>query len=150
MAKILLVLFLSWSFAGASFADVYKWVDKEGIVHYGDCPPADCKPEKIETAPPPSEEDVQRSSEIADRLIQEQKQRYEASRIEGEITKKQAEQIKAQLNQRCKILRSELFLLKQPGIITFADDEGNLMRPTDKEREKMIETNETFIRENCE
>ncbi|MFT5675718.1 MAG: hypothetical protein ACI808_001650 [Paraglaciecola sp.] len=149
MAKIILVLFLSIAFAEASFAEVYKWVDKEGNVHYGDCPPADCKPEKIETVPAPSEEDVRRSKENVDRLIKDQKQRYEARKIKREITQKQAEQRKAELKQWCKTLRSELFLLKQPGIITITDGEGNLIRPTDEERERMIDKKETFIRQNC-
>ena len=44
MTRILLVLILSLSFAGALFAEMYKWTDEEGNVHYGDCPPADYKP----------------------------------------------------------------------------------------------------------
>lgn len=150
MSRMLLVLVLSLSFAGASFAEMYKWVDEEGNVHYGDCPPADCKPKQIESAPAPSQEDIHRSRERTERLIQEQKNREEARKIEREIKQKKAEQTRVALEKRCKVLHSRLFLLKQPGVITIADDEGNVMRPTDEVRERMISEIETFIRENCE
>ena len=145
MARILLVLVLLLSFAGASIAEMYKWVDEEGNVHYGDCPPADCKPEQIESAPGPSEEEIKRSQERSERLIQEQRQRDEARRIESEIKRIK----RAELKKRCKVLRSRLFLMKQPGVLTIADNEGNVMRPTDKERERMISEIEEFIRKNC-
>ncbi len=150
MARILLVLVLLLFFGGSSFAEMYKWVDEKDKVHYGDCPPADCQPEIIETAPGPSKEVIQQSRERAERLIQEQKQRDEARKIEREFKQKQAEKRKVALKKKCKVLRSRLFLLKQPGVITFADDQGNIMRPTDDERERMISEIETFMRENCE
>jgi hypothetical protein len=146
----MLVLVLLLFFGGASYAEMYKWVDEKGKVYYGDCPPADCKPEKIETAPGPSEEDIQQSRERAERLIQEQKKRDVARKIEREFKQKQAEQRRVALKKKCKVLRSRLFLLKQSGVLTFADNQGNIMRPTDDERERMISKIETFIRQNCE
>jgi len=80
MSRILFVLVLSLSFAEASFAGMYKWVDEDGNVHYGDCPPADCKPEQIEAVPAPSQEDAQRSRERTERLIKEQKSKEGARR----------------------------------------------------------------------
>jgi len=129
---------------------MHKWVDEEGNVHYGDCPPADCKPEQIEAAPAPSQEDIRRSRERTERLVQEQKKREEVRKIEREKKKKKAEQTRAALEKRCKILRSRLFVLKLPGVITIADDEGNVMRLTDEVRERLISEIEAFIRENCE
>lgn len=84
MSKILLVLLLFLSFSLALFAAIYKWVDEEGNVHYGDCPPAECEPEQIETTPGPSTEELQRSRERAEQLIQEQKRREEAKKLEIE------------------------------------------------------------------
>ena len=150
MSRILLALILSFFLAGTSFAEMYKWVDKDGKVHYGDCPPPDCEPEQIKSAPAPSQEEIQRSRERAEKLIQDQKKKDEARKLEREIKLKKDEQIKAALKKRCKVLQSRLFLLKQPGVITFADDEGNLRRPSDVARENMISEIEIFIRENCE
>jgi hypothetical protein len=150
MMRVLFILILSLSFAGALFAALYKWVDEEGNVHYGDCPPVDCQPEQIETAPPPSDKDIQRSRERAERLIQEQRLRDEARKTERQIKQKQEKQRKAELKKRCKVLRSRLFLLMQPGTLTITDDQGNIMRPSDEERVRMIRDIQTFIQENCE
>lgn len=35
-------------------ADVYRWVDEHGQVHFGDRPPADKDSERVKTRPPPS------------------------------------------------------------------------------------------------
>jgi hypothetical protein len=49
-------------------AAVYKWIDEQGIVHYGDCPPEECTAEQLPVAPPPSPEAVREAEERA-RLI---------------------------------------------------------------------------------
>lgn len=35
-------------------AEVYKWIDKEGNVHYGDTPPANVRPKTVNVVPPVS------------------------------------------------------------------------------------------------
>lgn len=150
MTRIILLLALMLFPVGTTLAQIYKWVDEDGNVHYGDCPPPECKSKQIETAPGPSEEDIQRSRERTERLIREQKQREEARKLEREMKRKEMKQRKAVIKKRCKVFRSRLFLLKQPGVITLTDDEGNMMRPTDVERERMINDLEVYIRKYCE
>jgi len=51
MKKLLLPLAVLF-FAGSAFADVYKWVDKDGKVHYGDEKSADTNTaEKVDETP---------------------------------------------------------------------------------------------------
>ena len=40
---------------GGHAADIYRWVDEQGHVHYGDCPPPDCASERVDVEPGPSE-----------------------------------------------------------------------------------------------
>lgn len=51
-------LFLGAMIAGLALApaaaDVYRWVDEHGQVHFGDRPPADKDSERVKTRPPPS------------------------------------------------------------------------------------------------
>lgn len=49
-------------------AVVYKWVDEQGTVHYGDCPPDESTAEQVPVAPPPPLEAVGEAEERA-RLI---------------------------------------------------------------------------------
>ncbi len=37
-------------------AEVYKWVDEEGNVNFGDCPPTECKSDRVEIHSAPSPE----------------------------------------------------------------------------------------------
>lgn len=150
MKHFLVSLVLSLLLIGTASAQLYKWIDAEGNVHYGDCPPADCRPQQIEVPPSPSAEDVQRSKERTDRLIREQEAREKQREAKRQLERSMEEHRKEELKRRCKVLRSRLFLLKQPGVITMADDAGNLMRPSDEMREQMIREIEVFIGKNCE
>lgn len=54
MRIVLLVIVLIIS-AAAQAQPVYKWTDAQGVVHYGDRPPADTKSEEVAIeAPPPA------------------------------------------------------------------------------------------------
>jgi hypothetical protein len=50
-------------FALSSMADMYRWTDEQGNIHYGACPPADCEPELIEKLPDPAAQLSGRSPE---------------------------------------------------------------------------------------
>ena len=41
--RIILILIASLALAPAAIAEVYKWVDRYGKVHYGDTPPANAR-----------------------------------------------------------------------------------------------------------
>ena len=72
MSRLLLVLALLLSLSGTGLAGIYKWVDEHGKVHFGDSPPPEQGAEVVRTAPAPDAEDVQRSREKLDRLLQQQ------------------------------------------------------------------------------
>lgn len=44
----LLILVAFLALAPAAFADVYKWVDRDGSVHYGDTPPANARSRPVD------------------------------------------------------------------------------------------------------
>lgn len=75
MKKFTLLMFLTFLLAGAVTAGIYKWVDERGNVHYRETPPAGSEGKQMKIAPGPSEEEIQRSRERTQQLIQEQKQR---------------------------------------------------------------------------
>lgn len=147
MTKRALALALFFSLSAS--AQMYKWVDKDGKVQYGDCPPADCKAVPILPAPAPSAEETQRARQQTEQLIQEQKAREEVRQAEQLRDQRTAEAAWAETQRKCKVFQARLFLLKQPGVITITDDQGKLLRPTDEQREKMIQELEAFIQKNC-
>lgn len=52
-AAVPALLLISIPFAGtAGAADIYRWVDADGNVHFGDTPPDDRSVEQVEVRPP--------------------------------------------------------------------------------------------------
>ncbi len=49
-------------------AAVYKWVDDKGVVHYGDCPPAECGSQEVQVAPGQSDKAFEEAQERLQRL----------------------------------------------------------------------------------
>lgn len=49
---LLLALTLSALSAAANATGIYRWVDAEGTVHFGDSPPPDRRAQQIEVRPP--------------------------------------------------------------------------------------------------
>ncbi|MCB1740626.1 MAG: DUF4124 domain-containing protein [Gammaproteobacteria bacterium] len=66
LPPLLLLLALTTSVA----AEVYRWTDEQGNVHFSDCPPEDCARQLQDAPPTPSPEDVQRAQERLDRVKQ--------------------------------------------------------------------------------
>lgn len=148
--QLILLFALLTSLVGTAAAQIYKWTDAQGNVHYGDCPPADCKTEQIEAPQSPSQEDVQSATKRSQQLIQEQAARDQQRRIEREIAQKEYRQKQLETRQKCKTMRSQLVLLEQRGIVTFIDPAGNLLRPTDEVRAQMITDIKVFLDKHCQ
>jgi hypothetical protein len=89
--KLILLGFLVL-FVSLAGSEIYKWTDETGTVHYGDCPPPQCKSEKLETHPGPSAEESRQARERAERLIQEQKKREISAKVNKVPTKREAGQ----------------------------------------------------------
>lgn len=116
VSRLILFLSLLMFFVSASGAEIYKWTDEEGNVYYGDCPPVDCQAERIETLPGPSEEDVAEARERARRLIEEQKKKEAASKLESETksdTKREQGEVKQRWAAECFSSPAELIGLKK-------------------------------------
>jgi len=73
MNKGTLGLFLLFLIGGIALAEVYKWVDESGKVHYGDAPPAESGAESVALPEGPSQEEVERARQ----QMQERIEKYE-------------------------------------------------------------------------
>ncbi len=74
MVYLHLFLWLLVAYSGAGHtAEIHKWVDKDGNVHYSDSPPSDVITEKIQPPPAPSKDDIRRTQAATDLLIEQQR-----------------------------------------------------------------------------
>lgn len=104
------VITIGIGFSAALSADVYKWVDAEGRVHYGDKPPAGTKSETLRPPPPVSSEEAAKQRERLDQAEREMETRMDERRSKAAM--KKAEKLeRASIKEQCLALRRELDVL---------------------------------------
>ena len=137
-----LLVFLTCFLAIATVhADVYKWVDDQGKVHYSDAPPRGAASQKIEIpmSAPPQGENVQ---ERLKAFLQEQKKQEEAQK-EERTRKREAQAMKQQEEEerlnRCLATQAQLDLLQFGRPVFHMDEKGEHVYLEDKDRPAEIE-----------
>ena len=134
-------------------AQLYKWVDEQGHVHYGDCPPPECEPIEIPPPPAPAAEEVERAQERLKRMLEEQRERAEIRRQaeEAERLKREAEErIAAYRRSRCQLAQQNLHTLRLGRPVYRIDEKGERVFLDDAERAAEIERMKEDIREYCD
>ena len=71
---VLLLLLGSLAVTPTANAGIYKWVDDDGNVHYGDSPPTGGSSQEIQVAPGPSDEAIQEAHDRLRRLQEYEKE----------------------------------------------------------------------------
>ncbi len=82
--RIVILFALGLVSGSAGSAEIYKWVDEKGNVHFGDTPPPDSQLETIEVEPVPSEQAVQEAKDRVQRLREYEKESRENSQEGGQ------------------------------------------------------------------
>ena len=138
--KALLALLPALALPGAS-AQIYKWVDETGRVHYGEKPPAGSKPGTV--SPPPAQpnapargEDVQ-SKEIEFRQRQVERQMNEAAQA------REAAQRKA----LCNNAKERLAFAER--VTLYRVEKGEKVFLSDAERQAEIASRRAAVAQQC-
>ena len=119
-----------------SFAEIYKWVDKEGNVHYGQIPPGEDTQKIGESTskqdpktPPPSQDKTSRINQLAEELEKDQQKATEAKTKAAEEEKRQAMKI-----ENCKRSQTNFNTINQGGRMYEVDPSGERHYWSDSER----------------
>jgi hypothetical protein len=126
-------------------ADIYKWVDDEGKINYSQTPPPQgVASETIKQAPAPAVAPAPPESKRQERAEEEQKDlEYDAARA------RRAEENAEIRRLNCDAATRNLALLEQPGQRRYMNAAGELLRPTNEERQRLIDETRQQIKENC-
>lgn len=117
--RILLLLLICIPFQG--YAEVYKWVDEQGQMHYGEEPPAANATEVKIQQVPQSDLSVQKRNEESDKLLKV----YEEERNIKKEEKQKAEEEEKKRAEECRAAKDELQDMQQPGLSYYEhDDQG--------------------------
>ena len=131
---------------GFSYAEVYKWVDEQGNVHFGDRPPQKEKATNLSDSLKPLNLSTDLSNPGMIRNA-EQARQDELNRTRNEQERKQQIANSKQYQEYCKEAKRRLRNISGP--VVFYDEQGKQVKVTEKEREKMEQELRIEIEKNC-
>ena len=146
-SRLAAVLALALASAFAS-AEVFKWVDANGDVHYGDRPPAAGVDSRSMPPPPaPAEDADHEQRSLKQRRLLEA---FEAERAERDRAETQAAAARAERAQKCERARRQLAGLERANIVYTTDESGARAYMSDGERRQATANARIWIDRNCD
>lgn len=107
-------------------AEIYRWTDAKGTLHYGERPPAGAQ--KVDVRPQVIERDA------ATQAREERTERFFGARREEQAkTAVEAQQKQSSRNERCRALRSNLGTLNSGRKLYYRDDKGERVFYSDEQ-----------------
>lgn len=143
-----ILIFNLFAIALNAQAEIYRWVDKDGKVHFTDRkPPAeaenitkDVKPQNLDT----SNSELQKIVSMREQEAQRNQQQYEQEQQRQAARRAQL----AELNRSaCEETKKRLEDIR--GHVIFTDDQGRAVTVRETERQQMVADLEQQIREHC-
>ena len=129
-----------------SHAILYKWIDENGRVVYGDQPPPSAKPEKFNTGIGPADPNALRDMVSKDAEI---KKRQQQRADEAAKTAKDESDGKKKLDQ-CVQARGRIKTLRNDTAVFRYDEKGEKVMYDAADRERAIADNQKLMRDlNC-
>jgi len=146
MFKTLLLIIFFLIQAIAVHAEVYKWIDEDGKIVYGDKPASDNSDKININKTPKQDNDYQKRYKKQQKLLEVMQE----ERDEKIALKKEENEKKEKQEQQCAELRKELQETKNARLVyKETDDPTNPRVYTDEERKAEEEKFEKYIKENC-
>lgn len=141
---LLVVLHTGWPDT-ARAAEVYRWVDDDGVVHFTQNPPNDRASVKIDAGNPPADEPEARRDQV-DELQSELENAVERRRMEreGRAADHAREE---QRKKRCSQLRDDRERLINTARVREAEEDYRVITP--EERKQKLEQYNRRIEELC-
>jgi Domain of unknown function (DUF4124) len=145
-AALLLVACAAALAAAPAAAALYKWLDENGRVVYGDTPPPGVNAERINAAAPPADPNAVR--EMASKEAELKKQQRARAEQEAKAEKATADE-KARLD-RCVQARGRAQTLRSGAALYRFNERGEKVYFDAAERDKAIADNDKLMRDlNC-
>jgi len=133
-------------FALPAQAEIYKWVDEKGNVHFGDKPVANSEeiviPEKtnVQNRPTKQERDEKRK-----RLLES----FAEDRADKQEQASKQKKQKQKLDRRCAVARDRMKVYNRSRRLYDLDEKGERVILSDKARQQVVEQLEADISKNC-
>lgn len=124
----------------AHAAQIYKWVDDQGVTHFDAQPPAGRQTQQIDIQKPPAAPATGNSKSTVDEEAEQ--------RAVDDVVKKKIAQEESRRAEDCKILRTNLSQLQNNPRVR-EQVEGGLKRLSEDERQGRIAETQQAIKDYC-
>jgi len=122
-------------------AQVYKWVDAQGVTHFGAQPPQGQQVETVNTVTAPAKSTTMPAPVVEDETEVDQQS------IDRKVKRQVAEQ-EAERKRYCETMRTNLAQLQNNPRVR-VEEKGETRRITEEERQAKIAETRSKIDENC-
>ncbi|ESQ97208.1 MULTISPECIES: DUF4124 domain-containing protein [Stutzerimonas stutzeri subgroup] len=122
-------------------AQVYKWVDAQGVTHFGAQPPQGQQVETVNTVTAPAKSTTMPAPVVEDETEVDQQS------IDRKVKRQVAEQ-EAERKRYCETMRTNLAQLQNNPRVR-VEEKGETRRITEEERQARIAATRDKIAENC-
>jgi hypothetical protein len=126
-------------------AEIYRWVDKDGKVHFTDRKPA---PEAENITKEVKSHNIDTSSNELNKIVA-MRDRDERERREQTIREQQGLQPELDKQRQAYCERQKERLRKISGYVVFTDDEGKVVKVTEQQRQQKVAEQKQIIKDTC-
>ncbi len=146
-ARIALACGLALFSALAAADQVYKWVDKDGHVHFSQTPPpsTNVQAQTVDVNPPPPDPTSLRNYQDLQKQQDDKAKKDQAAADKNKPDPK----AEAEKKERCDDLRSRLITLQNSGRAATVDAQGNMNYLDDAARAQQEQEIESEIKSDC-
>lgn len=141
------LLFALLIFSSVIQAKMYKWVDDDGQTHYSQHAPIGQQADVIKAPPPPAIDPNEAQKQVDDLVEQQSSTQEEIAERRAQEKTQQEEDKK--LEEYCASAKHNLQQFQNNPGRRMVDDEGNVTRPTEEERQQKIREFQQGIDDFC-
>ena len=131
--------------------DVYRWVDKDGVVHFGDRPDGQTNAEQIHIKKSVSSSGPSSSAASSNTTDTEQPPSYtQQRRDERAKNRKESAEKQREIDEACRQRRQLVAQLEPSTRVMIRDEDGEVTRMDDNYRLETLAEAKAYIAEKCD
>lgn len=146
------LIFFVFTIATNLHAEIYKWIDKDGNVQFGDKPGKDVQAEQVkikESSPVSTDPESQKRREAEEKLLKVMVDDREQEEEEKRLAKEKTQKDKETRKRNCAQARDYKRTLDASGPIYDLDEEGNRVYLSEEENKAERQRAEEMVKQWC-
>jgi hypothetical protein len=130
--------------------EIYRWVDKDGVVHFEPRPEGHADAEVVELMEAPDYDSQSNPEQSSPYTTDPQPSYAQKQRDEREQGRKEAAEKQKEMDVLCKNNRDRVATLEPTTRVMYKQEDGTVIRMDDNDRLDKLAESKAFIAENCD